>query len=176
MNKLTYYTDGACSKNPGAGGYAAIRLSKILSLDKEPLYTISEIYSEYFDNTTNNRMEMMAVLSVLKNIDENDNYKYIIKSDSAYVVNMCNDWIWNWAKNGWQNSKKKEVENKDLVLELYNYLTKNFKKVQIEKVKGHNGVLENELCDALASRNKAKFKKLVKDYQIEVGDYDTYFI
>ena len=84
----------------------------------------------------------------------------------AYAVNICNDWIFNWSKNNWLNSKKKEIENKDLVQNLYLYINKNFLNFQIRKTRGHSNILENEFADALATNNEKKYKKLIKDNSI----------
>ena len=84
-----------------------------------------EAYYGREENTTNNRMEMMAVLKCMELAAADKANNYICYSDSAYVVNMCNDWIRKWAQNGWQNSKKQTVENLDLVKKIYNYLNTN---------------------------------------------------
>lgn len=171
MNKIEYYTDGACSGNPGPGGFAVIRLAKeyIPSIGFEKLF-IPFYYNKYFENTTNNRMELEAIIYALKicSIGYTD-YHYIIHSDSAYVVNICNDWIWKWADNNWKRAKNKPIENLDLITELYHILLElkenNFT-FEIKKCNGHAGILENELADALASNNMAKFNKLKEQYNI----------
>ena len=84
-----------------------------------------------------------------------------IYSDSAYVVNTINDWIWSWAKNNWMNSKKKTVENIDLMKIIYNYLNTNFCPFQVVKIPGHSGVVENEFADALATGNTKKALDIV---------------
>lgn len=161
MNKinrsgLAFYTDGACSGNPGKGGFGVICIK-----DRGILY----IYSKQCENTTNNREELKAILHVLKHM-----YcaaiEITIFSDSAYCVNMLNKWIWDWAENDWKNSKGREVENIDLVKELYQYLRKA-KNIMIVKVDGHSGILGNELADALATNNKTKFMTLCKKNNLE---------
>lgn len=159
---IRIYTDGSCSKNPGPGGYGVLVVFD--GMDK------THEYSERCEETTNNREELKAILKALEIsttvLTEMPNTfeKIYIYSDSAYCVNMCNDWIWNWAINDWKNSKKKTVENIDLVKSLYNYLNKDFFNCQVEirKVKGHVGVWENEYVDALATGDEKKKKKLLE--------------
>lgn len=159
-----WYTDGACSGNPGPGGYGIICLSQEIETNK--LY-IDAIHAEYCKNTTNNREELKAILYVMKLAAEDPDNTYIVYSDSSYAVKSINEWIHNWAMNNWLNSKKKEVENIDLMKEIYKYLTKNLWNFQLRKVKGHDGELGNELADAIASRNKQKYLNLIKKNNIE---------
>ena len=147
MSKI-YYTDGACSGNPGPGGFGVVSLR-----GKEVIY----YYSEQCENTTNNREELKAILHVFQQEEDNPTEDIIIFSDSAYCVNMLNDWIFKWAKNNWMNSKKKEVENIDLVKTLYKYVSKDFFNCQVVKTTAHNGCAGNEMADAAATGNKAKF-------------------
>lgn len=158
-----FWTDGACSGNPGSGGWAAIELNEEVS---PPV--IIEYYMEHTNNTTNNRMEMEAVLYVLKKAYKDLDNEYIIHSDSAYVVNMCNDWIWKWAANGWKRSKNKEIENLHLVKKIYKYMNRDFPNFQIIKCAGHSGKIGNELADALASSNIDKFDKILKNNKITI--------
>src|SRR5699024_7043423 len=103
MKEIVIYTDGACSGNPGPGGWAALLM---FGDNKKELSG-----GEY--NTTNNRMEVMAVIQALKALKEPCVAK--VHSDSAYVVNCFKQgWYKNWIKNGWKNSKKQPVENQDL--------------------------------------------------------------
>ena len=113
----TFWTDGACKGNPGPGGYGIIEIK-----DNQILYE----YSEYCDNTTNNREELKAILHVFELAAADPDNQYIIYSDSSYAVNIINDWIFTWAKNNWTNSKENQVENLDLILNLYKYVTINF--------------------------------------------------
>ncbi len=137
MDKVIIYTDGACSGNPGPGGWGAIL---IYNDSKKEL-------SGGNSNTTNNIMEMTAVieaLKILKRPCEVDLY-----SDSAYVVNaFLQNWVKNWIKNNWKTSDKKDVKNKELWLELIE-LTK-IHKVTFHKVKGHADNDLNNRCDELA--------------------------
>ena len=142
---LKWYTDGACSLNPGPGGYAAI-------LVDENENKVEEI-SGNAETTTNNRMEMLAILAALKTMDISYSFtkkSFTIYSDSAYCVNMCNVWISSWEKNGWKRAKNQPIENLDLVLELSKYLKKFDGQVHIMKVPGHSGVQWNEEADKLA--------------------------
>ena len=140
MNNNTYiniWTDGACSGNPGPGGWGA--------LIKYP--DLTQKLSGYEPNTTNNRMEMLAVINALKSI--NLKIKIIIYTDSKYVKDGITSWIHNWKINNWKNSQKKDVKNKDLWQEL-DVLTKNLD-VDWKWVKGHSGNIENDIADELAT-------------------------
>ena len=137
MEKVTIYTDGACSGNPGPGGWGAILMyqgnKKEISGGKK--------------NTTNNEMELTAVIEALKMLKfpcQVDLY-----SDSAYVVNaFLQNWIGNWVKNNWKTSSKEPVKNQELWKELYE-LTKTHQ-VKFIKVKGHSDNDFNNRCDELA--------------------------
>jgi len=135
--KVIIYTDGACSGNPGPGGWGAILMYK--GAKKE--------ISGGMKNTTNNIMEVTAVIEALKCLKvESDVQVY---SDSAYTVNAFNQgWIYNWMKNGWRTSGKEPVKNKELWQELY-ALTKKHK-VEFIKVKGHADNEFNNRCDEMA--------------------------
>lgn len=144
MKKITLYTDGACSGNPGKGGYCAI----LKWQDKE------KVISGGDQNTTNNRMELMGViegLSALKEACEVDIY-----SDSAYVVNaFLQDWISFWLLNNWKTKGKKEVQNIDLWERLIALVRKH--KVTWNKVKGHSDNELNNRCDQIARAEILKF-------------------
>lgn len=142
MEEVTIYTDGACSGNPGPGGWGTILMFK----------DVSKEISGYSKNTTNNIMEISAVIEGLKLL------KYPCKvnlySDSAYVVNAFNQgWIYNWVKKNWKTAGNTDVKNKELWQELYN-LTK-IHEVKFIKVKGHSDNKFNNRCDELA-RNAIK--------------------
>lgn len=170
-----FWVDGACRGNPGPGGFGVIRLeqAQVRTLNNWGQWSTSHYktivdykYSEYCEHTTNNREELKAILHVFQLATADKNNKYIIYSDSAYAVNMINSWINNWAKNNWRNSKNKEVENIDLVKELYNYLNIDFFNCQVRKVDGHANVPGNELADALATNDLNKFEKELKKNNI----------
>ena len=148
----TFWTDGACKGNPGPGGYGIIEIK-----DNQILYE----YSEYCNDTTNNREELKAILHVFELAAADQNNQYIIYSDSSYAVNIINNWIFTWAKNNWINSKGHQVENLDLILNLYKYVTINFFNCQVKKCKAHCNNIGNELADALATGNNDKFNKIV---------------
>ncbi len=135
--KVTIYTDGACSGNPGPGGYGAILMYN----------DIKKEISGGEKNTTNNKMELLAAIEALKMLNmpcEVDLY-----SDSAYLINCFNNnWLESWKKNGWRNSKKEEVKNIDLWQEL-DKLNKTHK-INWIKVKGHADNEYNNRCDYLA--------------------------
>ena len=147
MKKVSIYTDGACSGNPGPGGWAAI-----LRYEK-----IEREISGGEENTTNNRMELTAVisaLSVLKEPCEVDLY-----SDSKYVTEAINKgWAVGWKRNGWRKADKKPALNSDLWERLLALLEVH--KVKFIWVKGHNEHPENERCDAMAVAEWKKFTKL----------------
>ena len=132
---IKIYTDGACSGNPGRGGWAAI------ILDGEKIEKISG--SE--DNTTNNRMELTAVISALKYVKDKDLEIY---TDSKYTKDGIEKWISNWKKNGWKTANKQDVKNKDLWDELDQLNSE--KNVQWNWVKGHANNQYNNMADELA--------------------------
>ena len=174
-NVLKYYTDGACSGNPGPGGYAVVRVSRCYSQTMTEYIerlSLEEAYAEYCTETTNNREEMKAVIYVLKDAIDYPEYEYEIYSDSAYIVNMCNDWIWKWAKNNWTRGKNKPIENLDLVKEIYRLLNREFVNVKVIKCNGHAGVIENELADSLASGRTERFYKLLENNKILYDPFD----
>jgi len=138
VNKIIIYTDGACSGNPGPGGWGAVLFSG------EHKKEISGAEAE----TTNQRMELMAVVKALKALKVKD-WEVEVYSDSAYLVNaFAQKWLDKWQQNGWKNSKKEAVANQDLWQELLKLTALN--RVTIKKVKGHAGDEFNERCDQLA--------------------------
>jgi ribonuclease HI len=137
VDKVIIYTDGACSGNPGPGGWASILMYK--EHKKE--------VSGFTKDSTNNIMEMTAVIEGLKLL--NKPCQVEVYSDSSYVVNAFNNnWIKNWEKNGWKTASKQPVKNKELWEELYR-LTQTHK-VAFIKVKGHSDNEHNNRCDELA--------------------------
>ncbi|MCI5053659.1 MAG: ribonuclease HI [Pelagibacteraceae bacterium] len=132
---IKIYTDGACSGNPGRGGWAAI------ILDGEKIEKISGSK----DNTTNNRMELTAVISALKYVKGKDLEIY---TDSKYTKDGIEKWISNWKKNGWKTANKRDVKNKDLWNELDQLNSE--KNVQWNWVKGHANNQYNNMADELA--------------------------
>ncbi|MBD3322907.1 MAG: ribonuclease HI [Chitinivibrionales bacterium] len=137
MKRVTLYTDGACSGNPGPGGYGTILQYGVR--EKE--------LSQGYCNTTNNRMELMAVIAGLEELKESCRVRVV--SDSQYVVNaMSKGWAARWRKNGWKRNKKEKALNPDLWEKLLR-LCENHS-VTFEWVRGHQGHPENERCDRLA--------------------------
>ena len=134
--KFKIYTDGACSGNPGKGGWAAI------ILDGENQSNISGSESR----TTNNRMELMAAIMALKKIKNRS--EITIYTDSRYVKDGITEWIKKWKLNNWKSSNKKPVKNKDLWIKLYNSCQKH--NVSWKWVKAHAGDKFNNLVDELA--------------------------
>ena len=134
--KAEVYTDGACSGNPGPGGWGAT-----IKINEE---TIDLNGGE--ENTTNNRMELMAAIKALNYIDKD--YESILFTDSNYVKDGITKWIHNWKKNNWQTASKKPVKNSDLWKELD--ALHNERRVLWKWVKGHAGDPGNERADELA--------------------------
>lgn len=145
-NIIKLYTDGACKGNPGVGGWGV--LVKTENEQRE--------LSGFSENTTNNRMELVAVIEGLKFIEPN--MEIIITTDSQYVKNGINQWIINWKRNGWKTASKKPVKNKDLWVEL-DSLVQN-KQIKWKWVKGHSGHPGNEKADQLANEAIEGFYKL----------------
>ena len=144
MKEVTIYTDGACSGNPGPGGWAAILIYN----------NIKKEISGGSAQTTNNIMEMTAIIEGLKMLKEK--CKVNIYSDSAYVINAFHDnWIDGWIKKGWVNSKKEPVKNKELWEELIALNNKH--DITFYKVKGHSTDELNNRCDELAVAESKKF-------------------
>ena len=138
---IKIYTDGSCLNNPGNGGWAAI-----INIDGK----VKKISGSVKD-TTNNKMELMAPIKALQEIEKNQ--KIEIYTDSQYVRLGITDWIHKWITNSWQTSKKEPVKNKDLWIELYE-LTKSFE-VKWIWVKAHTGNVLNEEADLLAKQAAA---------------------
>ena len=144
MNKVEIFTDGACKGNPGPGGWGAIL--RYGTTEKE-IYGASK-------NTTNNIMELTAVIESLKNL--NKPCELNITTDSKYVKNGITEWIHNWKKNGWRTAAKKEVKNKERWIELDSLI--QIHSITWDWVKGHSGHPENERADLLANVAIEKLK------------------
>ncbi|MFN9634737.1 MAG: ribonuclease HI [Erythrobacteraceae bacterium] len=143
MKQVDIFTDGACKGNPGPGGWTAIL--RMGAHEKE--LTGGQVA------TTNNRMEMTAILRGLSAL--NEPCAVTVHTDSRYVIDGMTQWIFSWQKRGWLNAAKKPVANEDLWRELIAAARPH--KVSWEWVKGHSGHPENERCDALASAEAARF-------------------
>lgn len=143
MNIL--FTDGACSKNPGPGGFGVVVLD-----ENEQLITT---HAEYCDQTTNNREELKAILWAFLQYGvpaAADITPPIVYSDSAYCVNTLTSWMFNWEKNGWIKGDKNKPENLDLIKPFFRYWKRGYR-INLQKVKGHSGNKWNDLADALAT-------------------------
>ena len=136
-NKVYIFTDGACRGNPGEGGWGAILQSD--NHEKE--------INGYSENTTNNIMELTAVIKSLQALKKTCDV--ILTTDSKYVKNGITTWIHNWKKNGWKTASKKSVKNKELWILLDEECRKH--KVTWEWIKGHSGHELNERADLLAN-------------------------
>lgn len=149
MTKPIYvYTDGACSGNPGPGGWGV--LMQYEGKEKE-LYGSEK-------NTTNNRMELMAAIQGLNAIKPKQSglWDVVLCTDSKYVRNGICEWISRWKENGWKTSTNKPVKNADLWMELHEAVKKH--DVRFIWVLGHNGHIENERADRLACRGRDEAK------------------
>ena len=149
---IALYVDGACSGNPGPGGFGAV----VVEYEDSPENgSVIRTYSEKSDSTTNNRMEMSAIIWALENYGNwhNKGNKYllppIVYSDSAYCVNSFTNWIHGWKANGWTRAKGKKLENLDLI-KRYDELTTQGYTIDLRKIAGHAGHKWNEMADDLA--------------------------
>ena len=160
--KLQIFTDGACSGNPGPGGWAAI-----FALSKNAV----AITGRELD-TTNNRMELLAVVRSLSDaLQKYQQYDVIeIHSDSSYVVNaITKQWLLRWKMNGWKTTTRTDVKNHDLWQQLDTLLIegrKRGKQINFIKVKGHDGVLLNEMADHHAQSEACKAKKILEKEKV----------
>ncbi|KIQ69168.1 ribonuclease HI [Wenxinia marina] len=149
MAELYAYTDGACSGNPGPGGWGALLIAR----DGEAVVREREL-SGGEAQTTNNRMELMAAISALEALDRAA--AITVVTDSAYVKGGITEWIAGWKRKGWRTSTGKPVKNEDLWRRLEEAAGRH--RVRWEWIKGHAGHPENERADALARAGMAPFK------------------
>ena len=161
-NNIKMYTDGACKGNPGIGGWGVF-----IQRDNDQ----SDLYG--FDlKTTNNKMELKAVIEGLKTINPKTNVTII--TDSQYVKNGINQWIFNWKKNGWKTAAKKPVKNIDLWKELDDLVENH--SVDWEWVKGHSGNPGNERADQLANKGIDDYlKKVIKKILLKILQGETFW-
>jgi len=150
---MIIYTDGACSGNPGPGGFGVAVLEG---------NTLINSHAEYSEETTNNREEMKAIIWAMYTYGQPTNNWHngipIVKSDSAYAVNTFNDWMFRWEKNGWLNSKNKVPENLDLVLQYWKHYQEGYR-IELVKIPGHSGDEWNDFVDHLAVETYKKGNK-----------------
>lgn len=148
MKTVDIYTDGACSKNPGEGGYCAILLYN----------GVEKVVSGAEKETTNNRMEILAVIKGLETLKEKCNVN--LYSDSQYVVDAFNQgWINDWQNNNWRTAGKKDVKNVDLWQMLLALCSKH--NVTFIKVKGHSDNEYNNRCDKIAVSEYKKLQQVI---------------
>ncbi len=140
MDEIIIYTDGGCKGNPGVGGWAFVMYSN------NKLITEQSAGVPY---TTNNQMELTAVIVALRSCLKVNPEKIIVNTDSQYVKNGITSWVHNWKKNGWKTANKKPVKNKELWVELDELNSKL--NVTYQWVKGHAGIDLNERCDTLVN-------------------------
>ena len=163
---LHFYIDGSCRGNGyenSQGGFGVVIFD-----DRRNLI---DAYCEYFDNVTNNQMELKAFLKAFELLNTKyKNQQVTIYSDSAYCINILTSWIYFWSKNNWKNSKNETVKNLDIILSLYKYYKINFfiNQIIFSKVDGHKGNIGNELADALAQFNKEKFINIILTNHINI--------
>lgn len=150
MPELFAYTDGACSGNPGPGGWGVL----LRAMDGDTIVKERELSGGEAE-TTNNRMELLAAINALESLARPSTITVV--TDSAYVKNGVTGWIHGWKKNGWKTSNKKPVKNVELWQRLDEAQRRH--RVTWEWVKGHAGHPENERADELARAGMAPFKK-----------------
>jgi len=140
---MEIYTDGSSLGNPGPGGWGSVFV-----LDGKIIHELGS----YDKNTTNNKMEIQAVIETLKYLNKNNkNDDVTIFADSSYVLNGVTSWIYNWEKNGWRTANKKQVLNQELWKELISLVRESKVKIIWEKVKGHSGHVYNDRADEIAT-------------------------
>lgn len=142
---MIFYTDGSAHPNPGPGGYG------IVGIENDVVSFVRS--KQYKGPVTNNEMELKAILYVMLNYGEKcDDWGQppIVYSDSTYCVNTFNEWMFNWARNGWVKSNKKVPENLDLIQAYYDWYKEGYR-IDLRKIKGHDGHEWNELADQLAT-------------------------
>jgi len=153
MPDLFAFTDGACSGNPGPGGWGVVLQAK----DGDALLKERELCGGAAE-TTNNRMELTAAIEALETLERES--KITLITDSVYVKDGITKWLWGWKKNGWRTAAKKPVKNAELWQKLDAAQARH--QVAWQWVKGHAGQPENERADALARQGMAPFKKTPK--------------
>lgn len=151
------YTDGSSRGNPGPGGYGVVVMN-------EAEDRIFATFDGTAAHTTNNRMELQAIITAInKYLENTPNETAIIYTDSSYAEKSINQWMNNWYFNDWKNSKGKTIENLDLIFTLHKYYNKDFIRWQVVKINGHAGIVGNELANALATGDTKKFKRILAE-------------
>ncbi len=164
------FTDGASRGNPGSGGWGAIVAygDDQVESRKSQVKRVIEVGGREND-TTNNRMEMMAAIQALKHVSEGNDVELF--TDSAYLINGITAWVWAWQKNNWQTKTKDDVLNVDLWQELVEVV--RGKKIQWKRISGHSGVPANERCDVIATsfadrKTVTLFDGDAQDYRVDM--------
>lgn len=160
MKKI--YCDGGCRPtNPGPGGYGIV----VFNEENE----IEEYISHISNETTNNRMELEALLNAIE-IAAAERGEVTIYTDSAYARNCILTWSFNWSQNGWLTAKKQPVLNRELIEKICDIYYGDFlnTRVKIEKVAGHSGIVGNELVDALSKNDFDKFYNIIEKNNINL--------
>lgn len=158
---IEIYTDGSARKNGAECGYGVCAINTRTG-------KIAKTCSIQCENSTNNQEELKAIIHAFSYIERLQEWNtdwcpanVVIYSDSAYCVNMYNQWIDNWEAAGWKKYDKKPIENLELVKTIYNYKHKWFTPIRVEKVNGHCNIIGNEIADALATGQTEKAQKLI---------------
>lgn len=156
------YCDGGARPNPGKAGFGVVELN-----DKE----LVSAHMETYEYSTNNIMELKAFYKALQIAAQYYPKECIIYIDSAYAMNCILSWAFTWKLNGWRTSKNEPVMNKELIEEIYSYYIKNFSFFQpkVEKIRGHKGIIGNELVDALSRNNMKDFEKIITQNKLLVS-------
>lgn len=163
---LHIYIDGSARNNGrdnSRGGFG------IVIFDDDS--NLIDAYCEYFDNVTNNQMELKAFLKTFELLNTKyKNQQATIYSDSAYCINILTSWIYSWSKNNWYNNKGRIIKNLDIILSIYEYYKINFfvNQINFVKINGHSGIIGNELADALAKADVPKFSRIILENHIQI--------
>ena len=160
------YTDGSCRGKNQRGAANIGGHSRIVFRDEKNI----DIYCTSEENTTNNRQELRGLIEAMDYAVNHPKETFKIICDSSYCVNICNNWIHNWAASGWRNSKKQIIENLDLVQIIYKYVS-GFPNFSISQTKGHAGELGNELADLAARNDIVNLMNLIDEYGLNIVKY-----
>ncbi len=164
-SEITIFTDGSSRGNPGSGGWGSV----VVYQDGNK---VTELGGRE-DNTTNNRMELTAVIEGLSNLSESDlDNQITINTDSSYVINGITKWVNGWKRNGWITKTKEEVLNKDLWQRLMRVA--DGKNIKWNYVGGHSGIVGNERCDEIATQYADKVPE--KEINLYNGNFENYSI
>ena len=153
---MRIYCDGACSGNPGPGGYGVV-----ICDDNDNLLNYYNSHEEY---TTNNIQELKGLIYCFLIAQQYPKEQITVYTDSAYALNIYTSWIHNWIANGWKKSDNKEIKNLNLIQKGYQIFS-SLSNISLVKVKGHKNFLGNEFADALATNNKKKIQEYIKKFE-----------